>query len=101
MSAPTQLQQGDMVAFLDSGVSLQQSYGAYFDPLLTAAIEAVCAEYPHGPGNLTISDAIDIYTGYMIWQSISGHTLEVDSASANPTLAFVGRLREIYAEQNP
>lgn len=101
MSAPTQLQQSDLGTFLDTSGTLQQSYGAYFDPLLAAAITAVCAEYPHGPGNLTFSDAIDLYCGYLMWQSISNHTLEPDSSSANPTLAFVGRLREIYAEQNP
>ena len=99
MSAPTQLQQTALADF--AGGNNFSSNGSTLDPLLKAAIDAACAEYPVGPGTLGIGDAIDIFTGYFMLRVVSGLTLEPDSSSENPTLAFVGRVMEIYAEQNP
>ena len=101
MSAPTQPQIDDMMAVAGSGS--QQSNGAflngtvpYYLDSLYKAIDAARQEFLIGTG-----EAIDMYTGFLIKNDMAGGTLTPDSTSPDSMLAFVGRVREIYAEQNP
>lgn len=54
-----------------------------------------------GIGGISMSDAIDIYMSFLMWNSMAGGTLVPDSSSDDVILAFVGRCQEIYAAQNP
>ena len=97
MAAPTMQQISDMDAMRGSGS--QSSNGAYLSGALFSALNTACGG--NGEYSIGLGDAIDIYTGFVIENDMAGGTLVADSSSSNPILAFVGRVREIYAEQNP
>lgn len=71
--------------------------GAVVSVKLATAIAGVCSEVQNDIGsNLSFDRALGILDGFEKEQRISGNALVPNSQSADPMLAFIGRLIEVY-----
>lgn len=95
MAAPTLAQQASIFALRSTEYD-----GAVITAKLSSAIASACDEIQNDNGsNLSLDRALSIIDGFHKEQLVAitiGTPLVPDSSSVNPTLAFIGRLIEIY-----